>query len=48
MFKEVDPEQIAKCKVQGEWDLSADSRKRLFTVTNIKTITFAFQKYVDD
>ena len=46
--QEVDPEQIVQCKVQGDWDLSADSRKRLFTVTNIKTITFAFQKHVDD
>ena len=46
--QEVEPEQIVKCKVQGELDLSADSRKRLLTVTNIRTITYAFQKHVDN
>ena len=42
-----DPAQIVKCNIEGEWDLTADSRKRLFTVTNLKTITCAFRQHID-
>lgn len=42
----VESEQIIKCNIQGEWDFSADSRKRLFTITNIKDIVGAFQKFI--
>ena len=42
----VEPEQIVDCDIQGQWDYSPDSRKRLFSVSNVKTICGAFQKYV--
>ena len=34
----VEPDQLVECIVEGEWDLTADSRKRLFTLSNIKTM----------
>ena len=43
----VEPEQIVKCDIKGQWDYSPDSRKKLFSVTNVKTICGAFQKYVN-
>ena len=41
-----DPDQIVKCDVEGDWDLAADSRKRLFTVANINTIICAFKQHI--
>ena len=43
-FQLVKPEQIVKCNINGERDYSPDSRKRVFTITNVKTIFGAFQK----
>ena len=40
------PDQIVKCDVEGDWDLAADSRKRLFTVANINTIICAFKQHI--
>ena len=45
-IQNVEPEQIIKCVIKGEWDYSPDSRKRLFTITNVKTICGAFQKFI--
>ena len=42
----VAPQQIIECDIQGQWDFSPDSRKRLFLVSNVKTICGAFQKYI--
>ena len=42
----VEPEQIVKCDVEGQWDYTPDSRKRIFSVSNIKTICSAFEKHV--
>ena len=39
----VEPEQIVKCDIKGEWNYSPDSRKRLFTITNVKTIVEHFR-----
>ena len=41
----VESDQIIKCDIHGQWDYSADSRKRLFTVTNVKTICGEFKKF---
>ena len=43
-----DPVQIVDIEVVGEWDLSADSRKRLFTLSNIKTVLCAVRKHVSE
>lgn len=45
-LQEVGPEQIVPCKITGEWDIAANSRKRIFSVTNVKAISYAFQQYV--
>ena len=45
--KTVDPEQKVKCDIEGQWDCTPDSRKRMFSVTNIKTICGALQKHVN-
>ena len=42
----VEPQQIIECDIQGQWDFSPDSRKRLFSVSNVKTICGAFQKHI--
>ena len=39
-------EQIVPCKIIGEWDNSSETRKRLFTLKNMKQICTAFQKHV--
>ena len=41
-----DPVQIVNVELVGEWDLSADSRKRLFSLSNIKTVLCAVNKHV--
>ena len=38
----VEPEQIVDCVVEGEWDISPDSRKRMFSLSNTKVITSVF------
>jgi hypothetical protein len=43
---QADPEQIVKCNVEGDWDLAADSRKRLFTLTNINTILCVINQHI--
>ena len=43
-FQLVKPAQNVKCDINGEWDYSPDSRKILFTITNVITIFGAFQK----
>ena len=43
-----DPVHIVDIEVVGEWDLSADSRKRLFTLSNIKTVLCAVRKHVSE
>ena len=40
-IQEVSPEQIMKCRVEGDWDLQADTRKRLFSLSNVNTIMCA-------
>jgi hypothetical protein len=47
-IQEVSSEQIIKIKVQGDWDLVADSRKRLFSldVDNVNAIQCAFDLHV--
>ena len=45
-LQEVGPEQIVPCEVIGEWDMAPNSRERLFSVTNVKAISYAFQQYV--
>ena len=42
-IQEVSPEQIMRCKIEGDWDLQADARKRLFSLTNINTIMCALE-----
>ena len=42
----VEPEQIVKCDVEGQWDYTPDSRKQIISVSNIKTICSAFEKHV--
>ena len=42
----VEPKQIVICDVEGQWDYTPDSRKRIFSVLNIKTICSAFEKHV--
>ena len=44
----VEPDQIVECMVKGEWDLTADSRKRCFTLENKKTIAYEFNKHVSE
>ena len=34
----VEPEQIVECSADGQWDITADSRKRMFPPSNVKTI----------
>ena len=46
-IQEVSPEEIIKCKVKGDWDLAADSGKRLFSLTNTNTILCAFELHVE-
>jgi hypothetical protein len=40
-----DPAQMVNVDVEGEWDLTADSRKRLFTLSNIKTVECAVKTH---
>ena len=35
LWYEVDPEQIVPIELIGEWDMAANSRKRLFSLTNL-------------
>ena len=42
----VQQEQIIECDIDGHWDMDADSRKRLFTLDNTKTISFAYKKHI--
>ena len=42
-LQEVGPEQIVPCEVLGEWDMAPNSRERLFSVTNIKAISHAYE-----
>ena len=39
-------EQIVNCVGHGEWDITPDTRKRFFTVKNIKDIINAFNNHV--
>ena len=41
-----DSDQIVKCTVDGEWDMLANARKRIFTVKNITTIIYAFENHI--
>ena len=41
-IRRVEHEQIVKCDVEGRWDYTPGSRKRMFSVTNIKTICITF------
>ena len=34
------------CEIMGGWDMAANLRKSLFSVTNVKVISYAFQQYV--
>ena len=45
-LQEAGPEQIVQCEVNGDWDMSADSRKRRFSITNVKAISCAFQRHI--
>ena len=47
LIQEASSEQIIKCYVEGDWDLAADSRKRLFCLTNINTILCAFKLHIE-
>ena len=38
--------QIVPCKVEGVWDITADARIRLFTLTNVKHVRNAFLKQI--
>ena len=40
-MQKISPEQVIRCKVEGDWDLQADARKRLFCLTNTKAIMCA-------
>ena len=42
----VESEQVVKCTIKGQWDMAADSRKRLFTLENVKTISYAVKQHV--
>ena len=46
-IQEVSPEQILRCKVEGDWDLQADARKRLFSLTNTNTIMCASELHME-
>ena len=39
-------EQIVNCVVHGEWDITHDTRKRLFSFKNIKDIINAFNNHL--
>ena len=42
----VTQEQIIDCEIDGEWDMKADSRKRLFTLNGSKAISYAYKKHI--
>ena len=44
--QQVEKDQIVDCTIEGEWDMEADSRKRLFDLNNSKTIEFAYKKHI--
>ena len=46
--QQVHREQIIKCDIVGQWDMNADSRKRLFQLENYKTLSFAFEKHISE
>ena len=43
----VEFEQIVNCVVHGKWDITPDTRKRLFTFKNIKDVKNAFNNHLD-
>ena len=45
--QQVEKDQIVvDCTIEGEWDMEADFRKRLFDLNNSKTIEFAYKKHI--
>ena len=44
----VNREQIVECNIVGQWDMNADSRKRLYTLENHKALSFASQKHISE
>ena len=45
-IQRADMEQIVNCLVEGDWDITPDTRKRFFTVKNKKVIENAFLNHV--
>ena len=39
-------EQTVKCPVEGDWVVTPDKRKRLFTITNKKIIEREFVSHI--
>ena len=44
-IQHVEEDQILKIKVKGEWDITPDSRKHLFNLSNVKDICGEFNKF---
>ena len=42
----VQDDQIVDCDIEGDWDMTADSRKRCFTLSNSKTVSYAYNKHI--
>ena len=42
----VETDQIVDCEIVGEWDMTADSRKRFYTLNNAKDIAYSVKQYI--
>ena len=41
-------EKMVKCDIMGQWDMTANSRKRLYTLENYKTLSFACKNHISE
>lgn len=42
----IEIDQVVDCDVKGEWDITADIRKRLYTLNNADYIAYSVEQYI--